>query len=174
MSEEFEKYTSQATDMMVWRSKDKSEWGDGPWNDEPDKAQWIDEETNLDCLIVRGPGGALCGYVGVPESHPLFDVPYSYQDSRQDDLSPHGGVTFSDRCDPSEAQHENICHTGDVANKLVYWYGFDCAHSGDISPAYGNDGYREHFSSYKSFEYVQHEVSRLAMQLSEVSDVERA
>jgi hypothetical protein len=28
---------------------DKSTWGEGPWNNEPDKAQWQDEATKLPC-----------------------------------------------------------------------------------------------------------------------------
>src|SRR5437868_4216905 len=37
------------------------EAGPGPWWDEPDKVQWIDPATDLDCLAVRGPFGAWCG-----------------------------------------------------------------------------------------------------------------
>ena len=63
--------------MKQWTNVDKTGWGDGPWTDEPDKMQWIDEATGLDCLIVRGPMGALCGYVGVPPEHPWHGIPYS-------------------------------------------------------------------------------------------------
>ena len=62
---------------IEYRFTDKSGWEQGAWQDEPDKVQWIDEETGLDCLIVRNPGGALCGYVGVAEGHSLFEVSYS-------------------------------------------------------------------------------------------------
>lgn len=55
----------------------KSYWGPGPWANEPDKLNWIDPETGLDCMIVRNRAGNLCGYVGVPESHPWFGVGYS-------------------------------------------------------------------------------------------------
>lgn len=55
---------------------DKSAWGPGPWQDEPDKRQWADEATGLPCLIVRGPIGALCGYVGVPPDHPAYGLSY--------------------------------------------------------------------------------------------------
>ena len=54
--------------MKTFKTKDKTNWPSrGPWDNEPDKAQWIDEASGYDCLIVRGGGGALCGYVGVPE-----------------------------------------------------------------------------------------------------------
>jgi hypothetical protein len=57
-----------------YRTIDKTLWPRGEWDDEPDKMQWQDEATGLPCLIVRGPVGALCGYVGVPEGHPCFGL----------------------------------------------------------------------------------------------------
>lgn len=57
-----------------YRTVDKSAWGPGPWQDEPDKRQWQDEATGLPCLIVRNPAGALCGYVGVSKEHPAFGL----------------------------------------------------------------------------------------------------
>lgn len=55
---------------------DKSTWGDGPWQREPDKAQWQDEVTGLPCLAVRGPFGSWCGYVGVVPTHPAHGLDY--------------------------------------------------------------------------------------------------
>jgi hypothetical protein len=60
-----------------WRTVDKSTWGEGEWQREPDKKQWQDAETGLPCLIVRNNGGALCGYVGVPPGHPWHGKDYS-------------------------------------------------------------------------------------------------
>lgn len=78
---------------IEYRTVDKSGWGDGPWQSEPDKRQWRDEATGLPCLIVRGPSGALCGYVGVPATHPLHGKEYDAAD-----VEVHGGLTFSDHC----------------------------------------------------------------------------
>ena len=64
-------------ETLEYRTVDKSSWGLGPWMNEPDKKQWQDAETGYPCLIVRNNGGALCGYVGVPESHPLYGVEYN-------------------------------------------------------------------------------------------------
>jgi hypothetical protein len=61
---------------IEYRTTDKTEWGAGPWQDEPDKRQWTDAVTGLPCLIVRGPIGALCGYVGVSSDHPLHGREY--------------------------------------------------------------------------------------------------
>ena len=153
--------------MKTWTNRDKSEWPDGPWDDEADKYQWIDDATGLDCLIVRGPAGALCGYVGVPESHSLFDVEYMDTYEKFIDLNAHGGITFSSRCDPGEAEGENICHTGEVTNATVWWFGFDCAHSGDLIPAY--DWTFEGNNIYRKVPYVTEEVTSLASQLKEAA-----
>lgn len=83
-----------------YRTIDKSAWPRrGEWDDEPDKAQWIDETTGLDCLIVRNGVGALCGYVGVPEGHPMYRKHYDEVDVRA-----HGGLTFSDMCADASAE----------------------------------------------------------------------
>lgn len=69
------------TEMKTWTWEERTAWSfpmpAGPWDGEPDKAQWIDEETGLDCLIVRARSGALCGYVGVTEAHPWHGMPYN-------------------------------------------------------------------------------------------------
>jgi hypothetical protein len=95
---------------MEWQRIDKSTWPVGPWNAEPDKVQWVDEATGLDCLIVRNNGGALCGYVGVPEGHPWHGVDYSgctqkppcgeswCEHTPGSAVEVHGGLTFADSC----------------------------------------------------------------------------
>jgi hypothetical protein len=84
-----------------WTTIDKSTWGNGAWQNEPDKIQWVDEATNLDCLMVRNPhGGFWCGYVGVPEGHPAFAKEYEHVD-----VNAHGGLTYSDFC--TEATRES-------------------------------------------------------------------
>lgn len=73
---------------------DKSTWGDGPWQTEPDKVQFQDEATGLPCLVVRGPvTGAWCGYVGITEGHPEFGKDYH---EIKLPVGVHGGLTFSD------------------------------------------------------------------------------
>lgn len=85
-------------ETIEYRTVDKSSWGDGPWAAEPDKRQWLDEATGLPCLIVRGPSGALCGYVGVPRGHPCHGKHYDAVYEIVEDLDIHGGLTFSDLC----------------------------------------------------------------------------
>jgi hypothetical protein len=144
-----------------YRTIDKSSWPmRGEWDSEPDKAQWQDEDTGLPCLIVRGPSGALCGYVGLAEGHPLYGKDYEAAN-----VEVHGGLTFADKCADSADEARHVCHVpGPGEPDHVWWFGFDCAHSGDVSPAYDRM-FREHYSSYKTLAYVKHQVKMLAAQL---------
>src|SRR3990170_1427740 len=58
------------------------------WETEPDQEEFVHAE--LPCLILRTPLRHLCGYVGVPPSHPMYQRKY-------DDINVavHGGLTFS-------------------------------------------------------------------------------
>lgn len=80
-------------ERITYTTIDKSSWPRGPWDSEPDKVQWQDETTHLPCLIVRSPSGALCGYVGVPRSHPFYERYYD-----DCNIDAHGGLTFAGHC----------------------------------------------------------------------------
>lgn len=164
--------------MKEYRTVDKSAWARGEWDNEPDKVSWTDAATGLPCLIVRGPSGpsgALCGYVGVAEGHRLFGVDYSDArllkaeegDGRYFDV--HGGLTFSDHCSPSEDESRGICHVPEPgAPDHVWWFGFDCAHGGDVCPMPGRS-FDWPDQSYKDLRYVRHHVTSLAAQLAGAS-----
>lgn len=135
---------------------DKSEFGPGPWMDEPDKLQWTDEETGLPCLIVRNRMGALCGYVAVSEGHPDYRKPY-------DDVpvDVHGGLSYADECQGS------ICHVPEPGKPdNVWWLGFDCAHGGDLTPSSRDLGFSFDGDQYRDLAYVQSECRQLAAQLA--------
>lgn len=160
------------TEVLEHKAVDKSGWGVGPWQTEPDRIEW--EHAGLPCLATRGPSGHWCGYAAVPPSHPLHGK--SYDDAAVD---VHGGLTYGNLC----AGH--ICHVpkpGEPEN--VYWFGFDCGHSGDFAPAYGNryrrpgEGAYDHEEAqrlqainwsaadvYRTLDYVQAETNHLAEQL---------
>ena len=162
----------------------------GQWDDEPDKAQWVDEATGLDCLIVRGPMGALCGYVGVPDSHPWHGKGYSecLHDCNEEDhycwehspgsaVRVHGGLTFAAACHPDErGEGYGICHVAEPGRPDdVWWFGFDCAHAYDLTPGMiladrmiGHSGFSGE-DIYRTFGYVQRECADLARQLASVA-----
>lgn len=135
---------------------DKFRWPAGPWDDEPDRVDWIHE--GLACMLIRNPIGAWCGYVGVPREHPAYDQ--SYWDV---DVDVHGGLTYSDRC----AGH--ICHVPQEGMPDdVFWFGFDCAHSGDVVPGLVmHRGFFPGFEpTYKNVGWAKAETERLAEQLA--------
>lgn len=150
--------------MQIWRNRNHPP-GKGVWADEPDKAQWVDAATDLDCLIVRNPTGALCGYVGVPPGHPWHGQPYE-----DVDVCVHGGLTFSSSCQEGGDAALGVCHVpapgrpGDV-----WWLGFDCAHPRDHRPTmaakYAVRGMKAFQGVYRTFDYVQGQCVQLAAQV---------
>lgn len=167
-------------EIKVSTFDDKTLWGPGPWQEEPDKAEWVDSETLLPCLIVRGPMGALCGYVGVGADHPLFAVNYNDVDN----FDVHGGLTFSDHCQKDGRICHEVSDYGD--DDIVWWFGFDCAHYRDYMPKYKEtfekskqlgpeiEGFFKSMPSineggtYRDFSYVKAEVESLARQLKKI------
>jgi len=154
----------QGNSMKQYTTIDKTDWPVGEWINEPDKVQYIDENTSLDCLIVRTENlGHLCGYVGVPESNPHYEQDF---DRPINNCDVHGGLTFAGFCDPSEDESIGLCHTGDVANEKVWWLGFDCYHAGDKSPTRKQFYDFEPEDEYRNIGYVKAEIRNLAKQLS--------
>lgn len=142
------------------RIVDRYGWSAGPWSDEPDR--WEGEHEGFPLLALRNQMGAWCGYAAMPLGHPWHG-----KDAFRDvDVDVHGGLTYGDKCSG------NICHVPKPGEPDdVWWLGFDCNHSGDVSPGMeameGEHWWlraREHFASYKSLDYVQRECQRLAEQ----------
>jgi len=145
-----------------WHSISKEDWGEGAWQEEPDKIQWKDTATQLPCLIVRSDlSGSLCGYVGIPEGHPWFGLAYQHIDANV-----YGGLTYSGSCDHETESAVSICHMADDGIKR-WWIGFDCAHWDDVMPAMlarWSVPYPLHWGTYKTVAYVKHECAHLAWQ----------
>lgn len=114
----------------------------GPWADEPDAAQFT--HAGLQCSILRNEVGTWCGYVAVPEGHPLYGAEF-----RDVAVRVHGGLTFSE------------------LRPSGWTFGFDCVHGYDLIPALafvqGSD------VVYRDIEYVTAEVKRLAEQLARLA-----
>jgi hypothetical protein len=156
-------------ERIEYTTVDKSTWGEGPWQHEPDKVQWADPATGLPCLIVRNFIGALCGYVGIAAGHPYFGKPYGAIA-----VEVHGGLTYSDHCQPDGEESERICHIpGPAESDDVWWLGFDCGHAWDLAPGFVARFYEEGLGrslcnageKYRDIGYVEAEVTRLAAQL---------
>lgn len=143
---------------------DKSSWGDGPWQTEPDRIVWKDQATGLPCLLRRQENhGAWCGYVGVDETHPLYKV--DHDDAHG--LRAHGGVNFSSMC--QEDAENGVCHVPDPGEpEHVWWFGFDCSHGFDYSPAYECRFPLELRTewTYRDLRYAKDQCVNLALQLA--------
>jgi hypothetical protein len=172
---------------------DKTSWERGPWDDEPDLENLTTAE-GFDALVFRASwSGNFCGYVGVPPGHPWYGKEYgasvkitekqatepvdidrvsvisllamSMYDSESDDLASidciirvHGGLTYSG------FGRERF------GEKPDHWYfGFDCAHAGDLSPAYASKYGLGYDDQYRDVDYVRREIADLSRQLAEVA-----
>lgn len=156
------------------RYTDKSTWGPGLWQDEPDRVEWRYHGTpRFPLLIVRGPSGALCGYVGVPPGHSYHGGKYGGAD-----VYVHGGLTYGAACQDGG----KICHVARAGEPDdVWWLGFDCAHCDDYCPgsaAWERERYPDEphmwtrdggYHRYASLLYVKAEVERLAEQCARVA-----
>lgn len=176
--------------LKTWTYEDRSDWPpfDLGWGNEPDKAEWRDELTNLPCIARRGGGSVWCGYVAVEPGHPyhgknpeecIEDCGKSWCDhTPSSKLCAHGGITFAGPCHPDEGEH-GICHIPQGGESDdVWWFGFDTAHAGDFTPGYWkltneymSEALKEYRNNdeYRTLDYVMRQCAHLAMQLAEVN-----
>ncbi len=131
---------------------DKSEWGDGPWQDEPDLLQWCSgTPPHYECQIARTDwAGTWAGYVAVPTGHPAHGKART-----QLDVEVHRGLTFAE---------EGV--------NGVWVLGFDCGHGFDYKPALAlRVGRHTAFPAfmrevYRDVAFVRAQVEHLARQLA--------
>lgn len=107
-------------------SPPRSEWSSGPWQEEPDLVEWRLGGVSYPLLIVRGEAGVLCGFVGVPETHPL-----------------HGTFLRDDATLTSPDLPEVISATRPCGQVFIptnepptcWWLGFHCGSDREFVPA---------------------------------------
>lgn len=115
-----------------------------PWESESNELSF--EAHGLKCYLRRHPNyWHWCGYVGVPEGHPLYE-------NGEEDLDVHGGITYAAFGKPH----------GEADG--LWWFGFDCAHSGDLCPKM----MWHEYDVYRTIEWVEAEARKLAKQLMEI------
>jgi len=120
----------------------------GPWDDEPDNLEWIDEATGLQCMILRGSTYHLCGYVRVPAGHPWDGLTDPYIES-----GVHGGLTYKGE------------RNGEGGG---WWVGFDASHSGDLLPEdLGRYTFLGMSETYRTVDYMRAECATLAAEVAE-------
>lgn len=173
-------------------------WPDGPWKDEPDRAQFKCPVSSLPGLIIRTPSlGNLNGYVGVGSDHPLYgmdyDALYEVADMNGLSVNAHGGITYTGKGHAyvtakggprDDLFNINLVSEEGESPQDLWFFGFDTAHAGDIWPAHvammqdprfslslSEDYPHDPFegSEYRTFDYVKAEVLRLAEALHKVA-----
>ncbi len=151
--------------------------------------------TGLRAVVLLVERGHRCGYVGVPDTHPLHGVEYNSTsdsvqfpsaegmgkrgvlslianpdgDARLDSVfDVHGSLTFSGGGDGYPAPSDGL-----------WWFGFDCAHHGDAPsdeyltsmrekhPEHPFLWERDPFAVHRDLVYVEQECESLATQLIE-------
>lgn len=181
--------------QVFFRPDDKPN-GNGPWLGEADKVAWRDTHSGYECIMLREPGeGYLGGYVGIPESHPLYGFDHRAIPPVLG-IAVHGGLSYSKICKdgPSPAQRyvsvesRRICHTRDVRyletrhagdyrveQPNAWWFGFECNHLYDQIPDQrSRSGFMaaETEAIYRDDAYVVREIMNLASQLKAIADGE--
>jgi hypothetical protein len=118
-----------------------SELPNGEWSGEPDLLEF--RVFGFECHAKRHDSmGHLCGYIQVDADHPWYGKDYNNVD-----VEVHGGLTYT-------------TSSG--------WFGFDCAHSGDLVPRmYALKGGHYSDETYKGMGYVVGELIKLAKQAKE-------
>jgi len=124
---------------------------------------WI-TAAGLNAVVLMVDGGRhRCGYVAVPEGHPLHGVGYG---SIEDDIDVHGGITFAGGRNGYPAEGDGL-----------WWFGYDCAHAGDapgpqyvemMRSQYPNMSYMcyDDDGVHRDLAYCEVECERLAAQLA--------
>ncbi len=150
----------------------KEEWGEGEWQNEPDRAEWISKE-GFPCLARRiKTGGHWCAYVGVPKGNKYHGI--NAWDAEE--LKVHGGITWA-CANEKEDKGERINHG--CSNEDTWWLGFDCAHWNDLQP--GIEALINHERKpctymassdgvYKDLVFVVIECNKLAQQLKVIDE----
>jgi hypothetical protein len=153
------------SEKVLEEAIDKSDWGDGPWQTEPDRAQF--QHAGYACLILRHPRqGCFCGYVGVDRSHPAYG-------KRPDQVNAgaHGyALNYAGECSG------RICHEPEPGMPAdVWWLGFDLGHAWDLSPGHvafersrglrGENDDAFPLETYRTFDYAKCVAEDLADQL---------
>ncbi len=138
-------------------------------------------EARLRAVALRrmllGPPGFLCGYVRVPNDHPLFECEYMHDtpdalcgNTPEAHFDVHGGITYSGFGMPGVSVAR--------IHKKDWWYGFDCNHAGDrgcgsgVMRAFlGDESSLD--GAIRDLSYVEAECEKLASELADVAQPQR-
>lgn len=145
------------------------------------------EHAGLQCQTYRTEMGHWCGYVGVPADHPLHGKAYTDKISvpqemieREVDIDKIGVINLFCQIEEPTAEACALVLAFDIHGGITYaangapgadveglwWFGFDCAHAGDVSSL----DMQGPMGIYRSEEYVIDECKSLADQLKSAAE----
>lgn len=116
--------------------------------------------SGLRCHVIFSDMGHRCGYVTIPELHPLYGV--GYDDPKVYGIEVHGGLTYA----------------GASRTKKGWVFGFDCAHCDDKHDLEGvkkhwpdayvltSPYYKNEQGTIKTLAFVEKELRNLAKQIA--------
>jgi hypothetical protein len=132
-----------------------------PWENEPDRAEWV-HDNGYKCRIRRNHiTGTLCGYVGVSCKNKFYGV--HYDNSALNFLNEvHGGLSYAEKGDDG-----------------WWWFGFDTAHAEDFCPKIvehlievgAKDLLFYDCMNYRTWEFVDREVEFMANWLCSYGEI---
>lgn len=134
----------------------KNNFPKGAWLKEPDLCFW---ENSLPCLALRDMElGTWKGFVGVDETHPLFNKNINeLMQNLKLYASVYGGLTEAGK----------VLVKNKVFLKNYWWIGFETTHGGDLIPLLKLDESNADLmklignQSYKDFKFIRKEINKL-------------
>lgn len=162
-----------------------------PWFQEDNKVDF--EAEGLQCAMRRGPIGHWCGYVAILANHPWFGKSYNENIVPTADMlgsresADHGPIdllcmALSGKNPEEELSislamrvHGGLTYAGGKlptadAPDGKWWFGFDCAHAGDLAPGMLEYSPRHSSEIYRNQQYVVAECQSLAFQLAKIGE----
>lgn len=157
------------------------------WENEPNELDF--EHAGLACKLRRNRSLAWSGYVGVVQTHPLHGLEYGDKSSavaglyaarmeRPLDVATAGmGTLLAIMCGKADQTvdmaievHGGLTYSakGWPGDDGLWYFGFDCSHSGDLNPKYAEDPFFARESVYRNMAYAKAQTEHLAEQLATV------
>ena len=152
-------------------------------------------EAGLRAVVMLTDMGHRCGYVGLPSTHVLYGVAYSQHTpylkmNMQRSTEKMGPIQLLCAAGKSEAElaspeyvfevHGGLTYSGNghgtyPVESELWWFGYDCAHAGDLpepdsrmGKVYADMAFSQREGVIRTLDFCIDECESLAKQLSEV------
>lgn len=143
----------------------RQRWGSGPWEQEPDYEAFT--AYGFDCQLHRSYFSWWCGYVGLPQSHPLFQIDISDIDKL---------VKIDGRLWWTFWSAAHVISLPSQHDLGMWWVGFDLNLRGQAPADYGpmlRTGHLDKLWRYWTIEDCRRETRKLAQQFATIAGSRR-